>query len=369
MMNFKEIDQIIIRAIPQTCPAAQLAIYWRGDLVYHKAYGHLDPEVKKHPTQLNTLFDIASLTKLFVTTAFMTLVEKGKVDLDERVSTVLPDLSGKRPIQPYDDPLNWGEKITVEENDKKVDASQITIRQLLTHTSGLPAWRLLFLQESRDAALCMVNETFFSYTPNERVIYSDIGFILLGLAIEKLTKSPLDKAVAQQVLTPLGLDSTEYNPTSENIAPTEFCAWRKRRIAGEVHDENAARLGGVSGHAGLFSTAVDIAAFGQSFLDASLLNPKTIVEMTALQVEDKGIRRGLGFLLHSADPANFSHALGTASFGHTGFTGTSLWIDPSHQLVIALLTNRVYHGRDSAGILHLRRAVHEEIVENINYSA
>ncbi|MBC8503798.1 MAG: beta-lactamase family protein [Chloroflexi bacterium] len=365
-MNFKEIDQIITRSIPSTSPAAQLAIYWHGELVHHQAYGHLDPGTQKRLTQLDTHFDIASLTKLFVTTAFMTLVESGEIGLDEPVSSVLPDFSGKRPIQPYEDPLNWGEWVTIEDADKKVDASRITFRQLLTHRSGLPAWRPLFGQESREAALQMTVETFFSYTPNERVIYSDIGLILLGLAIEKMTDLPLDEALAQRVCLPLGLVNTRYNPASENIAPTEFCAWRKRRIVGEVHDENADRLDGVSGHAGLFSTANGVAAFGQSFLDASLLKSETIAEMTTLQAEDKDIRRGLGFLLHSADPANISYAFGARSFGHTGFTGTSLWVDPDHQLVIALLTNRVYHGRDGAGILRLRRSVHKEVIETIN---
>lgn len=364
-MNFTQVDQLITRSISSVCPAVQIAIQWQGKLVHHKIYGWLDPDTEKRPIQFDTLFDLASLTKLFTTTAFMTLAEDKLVGLDERVSTVLPECSGERSIQPYEDPLNWGKMVSVEKTDQQVDASRITFRQLLTHTSGLPAWRPLFRQKNHEAAKRMAFETFFSYTPNEHVIYSDIGLILLGFAIEKLTELSLDKAIAQRVCLPLGLTNTAYNPISENIAPTEFCVWRKRRIIGEVHDENAASLGGVSGHAGLFSTAADLASFGQSFLDASLLNPNTIAEMTVLQAEDNGIRRGLGFLLHSTDPANFSYAFGAHSFGHTGFTGTSLWIDPDHQLVIALLTNRVYHGRDGDGILRLRRSVHEKIIEKI----
>ena len=154
----------------------------------------------------------------------------------------------------------------------------------------------------------------------------------------------------------MGLTATRYLPIAgqpydtANIAPTEWCAWRKRRVLGEVHDENAARLGGVAGHAGLFSSAPELARFGQAYLDggAPLLAPATVAEMTRLQMEDGAIRRGLGFALWSPDPEASSNPFHPSAFGHTGFTGTSLWIDPSRALLVALLTNRVYYGRDAA---------------------
>ena len=150
-----------------------------------------------------------------------------------------------------------------------------------------------------------------------------------------------------------------------NVAPTEFCAWRGRRIIGAVHDENAARLGGIAGHAGLFATASDLARFGQAFLDGSLLSRETVAEMTRVQAQDGDIRRGLGFALWSPDPAASGNPFGPGAFGHTGFTGTSLWMDPGRGLVVAALTNRVYYGRDADGIGAFRVALHRAIVEAV----
>jgi CubicO group peptidase (beta-lactamase class C family) len=152
----------------------------------------------------------------------------------------------------------------------------------------------------------------------------------------------------------------------QNIAPTEFCKWRGRRIVGEVHDEGAWRLGGVAGHAGLFAHARDVATFGQSFLDALLLRRETIAEMTRVQAEFDGTRRGLGFALWSPDPEASSNPFSPTTFGHTGFTGTCLWIDPSRALVVVLLTNDVYNGREGRGIADLRVQIHRAIVETVD---
>jgi CubicO group peptidase (beta-lactamase class C family) len=151
----------------------------------------------------------------------------------------------------------------------------------------------------------------------------------------------------------------------ETCAPTECCRWRERRIQGEVHDENAYRLGGVSAHAGLFSTARDVAAFGQSFLSAGLLSFETIAAMARCHAEDGGARRGLGFALRVDDPASSGYPFSGQAFGHTGFTGTSLWIDPARELIVALLTNEVYHGRENRHIASLRVAVHHAVVETL----
>lgn len=372
-MNLSNLDEIIIRAVPGVCPTVGLAIRSMSKLVYHKAFGTLDPGTQNRAAHTDTRFDLASVTKLFTTTAFMTLVESGQVGWDDPVSAVLPEFKGARQIRSYEDPLNPGKYLqVVPPTGAAVDAARITFRQLLAHTSGLPAWRPLFQQPDRASAVRLAFDTFFSYPPGERVVYSDIGLILLGFAIERLAQLPLDKAVSQFVCEPLGLLHTGYrsigarNP-SEDIAPTEYCTWRQRRIIGEVHDENAACLGGISGHAGLFSTAADAATFGGSYLgkEGALLKPGTISEMRSLQAEDGNTRRGLGFLLWSPDPEAISYPLGPRAFGHTGFTGTSLWIDPDRELVIALLTNRVYHGRDATGIHRLRRDLHEEIVKQL----
>jgi serine-type D-Ala-D-Ala carboxypeptidase len=300
----------------------------------------------------------------------MTLVEEGKISLDDLVCNVLPEFSGVRQIQSYENPLDWGTTVSVTDQSGTVDASKINFRNLLAHNSGLPAWRAFKDQPDSESAIRMALSTFFSYPTGERVLYSDVGLILLGLAVSALAESPLDQTIYQRVTKPLGL-SSHFQPTAalqspQNIAPTEFCKWRGRRIVGEVHDESAWRLGGVAGHAGIFSHARDVAAFGQSFLDASLLRRETIAEMTRLQAEFDGTRRGLGFALWSPDPAASNNPFSPATFGHTGFTGTSLWIDPSRALVVALMTNDVYGGREGRGIADLRVQMHRAIVERID---
>jgi CubicO group peptidase (beta-lactamase class C family) len=373
-IDFAQVAAAVQQAVPRICPAAQLVIHRGGAVVFTGFYGWLDPETCLRPTQDDSRFDLASVTKLFVTTTFMTLVEAGKAALDQPVSTILPEFTGLRPIQPYEDPLRPGGWVAVTETPGAVDAGRITFRHLLTHTAGLPAWRPLFQLGDAHLARRMALSTFFSYTPGARVIYSDIGLVLLGMAVERLAALSLDEAVHRFVSEPLSLQHTGYLPIggqgiapgeAENIAPTEFCRWRQRRIAGEVHDENAASLGGVSGHAGLFSTSSDVAAFGQSFLDAALLKPHIIAEMTKVQAVDGATRRGLGFALWSPDPEASSNPFGPSAYGHTGFTGTSLWINPERDLVVALLTNEVYYGRENRNIAQLRVQVHEAVVQAV----
>jgi len=291
---------------------------------------------------------------------------------------VLPEFSGVRSIQPYENPLDWDKTVSVPPLLKgegqvvrasTVDADKVTFRNLLVHNSGLPAWRAFKDQPDAQAALQMAFDTFFSYPTAEQIVYSDVGLILLGVATSRLAGRPVDETIYQRVTQPLGL-SAHFQPaaplqSAQNIAPTEFCKWRGRRIVGEVHDESAWRLGGVAGHAGMFAHARDVAAFGQSFLDASLLRPETIAEMTRLQAEANAVRRGLGFALWSPDPVASSNPFSQATFGHTGFTGTCLWIDPSRSLVVALLTNDVYGGREGRGIADLRVKIHRAIVERV----
>jgi CubicO group peptidase (beta-lactamase class C family) len=283
----------------------------------------------------------------------------------------LPDFNGLRPIQPYENPLEWDKTVSVSQAAGQVDAGRITFRNLLTHNSGLPAWRPFKDQPDAESVYRMALGTFFSYPPGERIVYSDVGLILLGLAVEKLAGGALDETIYRLVTRPLGLESTRFLPISQfhsttNIAPTELCKWRGRRILGEVHDENAWRLGGVAGHAGMFSNAAEVAAFGQGFLDASLLKRETIADMTRLQAEFNATRRGIGFALWSPDPEASSNPFSPLTFGHTGFTGTCLWIDPQRELVVALLTNDVYGGREGRGIADLRVKIHRAIVTTVD---
>jgi serine-type D-Ala-D-Ala carboxypeptidase len=367
-------EDIVAQSLGKVFTAAQLEVRVAGKVVISEAWGHVDPEERRRPTRDDTLFDIASISKLFTTATFMTLARDGKVALGDPVSSVLPEFSGRRPIQAYENPQKAGAFVEVAPpGGETVDAGAVTFRDLLCHSSGLPAWRPLNMAGGRDAALRMALSTFFSYPTRSRVVYSDIGLILVGLAVERLSGLPLDGAVKARVLEPLGLRHTRYFPAPVDpqaiagldIAPTELCAWRKRRIVGEVHDENAASLGGVAGHAGVFSTASDLAAFGQRFLEggAPILDAQTVAEMTRLQSEDGAVRRGIGFALWSPDPEASSNPLGRRAFGHLGFTGTSLWMDPERALVVACTTNRVYYGRDSSGIAAFRVALHRAIAE------
>ncbi len=380
MPDFTQTKAILQSAIADgRIPAAQLLVRWRGKVWVDMAVGWLDPDTRQHPTQPDTLFDIASITKLFSALAFMTLVEQGELALDQPISSILSAFNGPRPIQPYEDPLAPGQMVTVTGITGTVDAASITFRHLLTHTSGLPAWRPLYKQPDIQAARRMALETFFSYRPGARVVYSDIGLILLGMTIERLTGQTLDTAVHERVIAPLNLQHTRYFPLSMpgvvgNVAPTESCPWRGRRMVGQVHDENAYQLGGVAAHAGLFSTARDIASLGQALLDCRkgssrrdlALQAETVKEMTRLQTAGLGLRRGLAFMLWQPDPESNSNPFGQRAFGHSGFTGTTLWIDPDRDLVVALLTNEVYNGRQDRKIQALRIGIHKAIVEDVH---
>ena len=376
-IDLSKVETTIDESLGRVFPAAQIEIRWRGGTIFSRAYGWLDPEAQQRPTQLDTSFDLASVTKLFVVTAFMTLVEAGQVALDQPVRTVLPQFDGPRPIRAYDDPLRPGEWVSVvPPTEETADAGRVTFRYLLSHNSGLPAWRPLYKEGHPATVRRLALTTFFSYPIGAHTVYSDIGLILLGMSIECLTGLSLDRAVHQRVAIPLGLKHTDYRPIPNtqyptiNIAPTELCAWRHRRLVGEVHDENAAGLGGVAGHAGIFSTGTDTAALGQMYLDQGtpLLRAETVAEMRRLQAEDGplGVRRGLGFALWCPDLEASGNPFDESAFGHTGFTGTSLWIDPKRELVVACLTNRVYYGRHASGILAFRVALHRAIVAAVD---
>jgi CubicO group peptidase (beta-lactamase class C family) len=388
------LDAVMRNGLDAVFPAAVLLVALRGNVILHRAYGTLDPETRQRPTQLDSLFDLASLTKLFTATAFMTLVEAGHVALDTSVADVLAEFGAARwrPIGETEDPLA---KTFVPADPafagREVDARQVTFWHLLTHTSGLAAWRSLYREngdgtgnmplphqvspEKRARRVAAIHGMYgFAYPPGERLVYSDLGFILLGEAIARLAGTALDAYVRRAVLGPLGLAQTTYNPlangvSTELIVPTELCAWRRRRCLGEVHDENAASLGGVAGHAGLFSTASEVAVLGQMYLnggrygDARILSPETVAEMTRVQASFDDNPRGLGWLQRSAVGSSSGRWFGPRSYGHSGFTGTSVWIDPDRDLLVVLLTNRVYRGRAPGGIIDFRPRLHDAVVE------
>jgi CubicO group peptidase (beta-lactamase class C family) len=386
------VDAVAAEGLNGVYPAAVLLVARHGGVALHRAYGYLDPETCRRPTRRDSLFDLASVSKLFTATSFMTLVQAGRVTLRTPIPEVFSELEGLRPIGSAQDPLT---KEVVPAHPAfagtEVDTHQVTFWHLLTHTSGLAAWRSVYQvngapgrpvplpheippQKRVRRIQAILHHYGFAYPPGERLVYSDLGLILLGEAIARLSGMPLDRYVGRSVLQPLGLTHTTYNPLARDVPPTEIvpteqCAWRKRRCIGEVHDENAAGLGGIAGHAGLFSTAWEVAALGQMYLNrgcyggARILSSTLVEEMTQLQANWNDHPRGLGWMLRSQNGSSSGRWFSPSSYGHTGFTGTSLWIDPERALIVVLLTNRVYGGRDPAGIARLRPLLHDAVIE------
>jgi CubicO group peptidase (beta-lactamase class C family) len=335
------IDPLAKHLVPATAPAGQLVVDVAGSRAFDIALGAASDNDGTTITP-DTLFDLASVTKLFTAIAVMRLVEAGAIELDGSVAAVLPDVAGR-----------------------SAGAKAITWRYLLSHASGLPAGVDLPLDTDPDEARARVLAVRPDKAPGPDVVYSDVGFMVLGFGLEGLTGGPLSDALRELVIEPLGLRATTFRPDpSCSIAPTEFDAVRGRRLRGEVHDENAAALGGVAGHAGLFGTAGDLARLGEVLLagGGSILSGASLRTMTRRQAATGSMRRGLGFSLWSPDPEATSHPFGRRSFGHTGFTGTSLWVDRDRRLVVALLTNAVARGRDFDAFFAARLAAHREIV-------
>ena len=361
----------LLRSLAEECriPACTMSVIRSGEEIFSAAVGDCGE---------STLFDLASVTKLFTSTAFMRLTDMGKIRVDDPVCSVLPDFRGLRKVIPFPEPLVAGKFRDVSNGFcGEVDAGKTTFWQLLTHCSGLPAWLPLYQLESSEAIRERVLSTDFSYEPETDVVYSDLGLILVGWAVEALCGCGLDEAIRDLVTGPLELESVRFRRLDGNmkavdplpdagIAPTDVCHWRKYRLTGEVEDENCAALGGVSGHAGTFGTASDLARLGAAFLPGGdLLTPESYYLMTSLQKSSRDglMGRGCGFQHWTADPAAFYYPLRSQSFGHTGFTGTALWVDPEREVSAALLTNEVYNGRYGRSIAQFRRGVFAALTE------
>lgn len=389
------LDQVIGSHLGDTFPALTVAVVKRSEMLLNAGWGWLDPDTQMLPVESNTLFDLASVSKLFTTTAFLTFVSAGKIMLDDVLADVIPEFaaSGPRSMDGGQDP-HTKEMLPILDDvrGQTVDPRAVTLRQLVTHTSGLAPWRDVFNAagsppDQRDPvsrierwakalqALCAYP---FVGQPGEGVVrYSDLGLMLLGEAASRLHGTPgnLEAVVEARVCKPLALTQITYNPLQQgyarqHIAPTEDDpGWRGRRCWGDVHDENASGVGGVAGHAGVFGTARDVAALGQAWLDRDArlgINPDLMASAVCEQAETAGMRRGLGWLLKSHSDSPAGDLVHSDAYGHTGFTGTSLWVDPSRQLVIAVLTNRVYPGREKPGIHAFRRAIHDAIVQIVD---
>ena len=342
-----EVDLLLERHLAEAAfPGAVAAVGKDGALAYLRAFGRLSYDTDAPAVETDTIYDLASLTKVVVTTTMaMILVDQGLVDLAAAVSTFLPGFKGG-------------------------GRERVTVWHLLTHSSGLPGWAALYEEAiGRQAYLRRIEATPLSFEPGRQSEYSDLGFMLLGEVLERVAGEDLDVFARRAILGPLGMKDTLYRPGPERlprIAPTERDPWRGRLLRGEVHDGNAFALGGVAPHAGLFGTALDLATFAQMILDGGVHDGKRIVSRETVERFTRragipGSSRALGW----NTPAPGSSAgglLSPESVGQTGFTGTSLWIDAPRRLFLILLTNRVHPTRANEAVPRVVRAAFAEAV-------
>ena len=353
--------EIIEKAIADKAfPGATLAVGYKGKVAIH-AFGKLSYDAKARAVQTNTMYDIASLTKVVVTTTLVAKLVEGDfpvpLDLDAKIERYLPEwASGPQP--------DWRHRVTV--------------RHLMTHTSGLPPFKEYWrTSKGKQDTLNRIFAEPLDYEPGTKMVYSDLGIILMAEIIERLTGRTLDELARSYIFGPLQMNDSMYKPPKKIwpvIAPTEIDnQYRHRLIQGEVHDENAAAIGGVSGHAGVFSTAPDLAAFCQMLLNGGvyghqrILRRATVAQFTAPQ-ELSGRTRTLGWVVPT-EGSSSGHFFSTHSFGHTGFTGTSIWIDPDRQLFVVFLTNRVHPTRENHKIAEVRPALHDAIMQALGFAS
>jgi len=338
------------------CPGATAAITHRGKLVALKALGRFTYEIQSPRVKPETVFDLASVTKVVATTpACMLLYERGKLQLDQPLAEILP---GFAPGSSKDDPRR----------------RSVTLRMLLAHSSGLPAYvRLFETANNKEELLRQALQVPLVHGPGVHAEYSDVGFILLGEALERITGGPLDRFCDREILAPLGLGHTRYLPPADwksLIPPTEQSQPLRAHVGiiqGEVNDENCFAMGGVAGHAGVFSTALDVSVFAQCMLNEGtpLYRPETVAIFTRREDFPPGTSRALGWDTPSR-PSSSGQYFSARSYGHLGYTGTSLWIDPERRLSVTLLTNRTWPDRSSREIQNLRPLFHDAVVEALS---
>lgn len=336
-------------------PGGVLAVGLDGQVATHP-FGTLARSGKAQRVEAETIYDVASLTKPIVTTtAVMMLFERGSLDLDAPVAHYMPEFAAAAKSDPTP---SW--------------RSRVTVRMLLLHDSGLPGHREFFrVAKSADTMSRLVMAEPLVREPGTQIEYSDLGFILLGEIIERLTGDSLDEFARKNIFTLLGMDASMFNPPRglrARIAPAQHdMTYRKRLLRGEVDDENAWAMGGVAGHAGLFSTASDIAIFAQMMLNGGVYAHQRLVRRETIEQftrrEAVGVSaRALGWDVPTPGSSSGTH-FSPASYGHLGFTGTSLWIDPSRKAFVVLLTNRVHPTRANERIKQVRPALHDAVMK------
>ncbi|MCJ7755221.1 MAG: serine hydrolase, partial [Thermoanaerobaculales bacterium] len=343
-----DLDRVLDEFVAEGAfPGGVVAVGFRGALVHLHPFGHLSYDEDAPLVEEDTIYDLASLTKVIATTTMaMILVDEGRLDLDEKVQDYLPLFQGP-------------------------GKEDVTVRHLLTHRSGIDWWAPLYEDaEGPEEYLERIQAMDLVYEPGTEYKYSDLGIILLGEILERVAGQPLEVFVQERVFELLAMTDTLYVPGEDllpRIAPTEIDAWRGRLVQGEVHDENAFALGGIAPHAGLFSTAGDLALFCQMLVNGGVLEHHRIVseetvELFTRRAGNDDSMRALGWDTKSPEKSSAGMFFSPRSFGHTGFTGTSIWIDPDRELFVVLLTNRVHPTRENPLIREARPAVADAAV-------
>lgn len=353
--RYENQDRVFLRAFKiltgaveeKAFPGAATAITHTGKVVALKALGRFTYDATSPPVETESIFDLASLTKVVATTTMaMILYERGLLDLEMPVVGILPEFRSE---------------------DPRRDA--ITFHQLLAHSSGLPAYERLFLRcKSKDDLLQEAFAVPLKHNPGTRAEYSDVGFIVLGVALERIAGEAIDRFCQREIFGPLGMFHTSYNPPNSSqfkIPPTaDDKAFRKRIIQGEVQDENASVMGGIGPHAGLFASASDVARFAHAMLNggAPILRTETLSFFTRREHSPAETSRALGWDTPSS-PSQSGKYFSPASYGHLGYTGTSLWVDPERQVSVTLLTNRTWPDCENQAIKDVRPAFHDAVME------
>jgi CubicO group peptidase (beta-lactamase class C family) len=349
MYLFNDVDKVIINAIEDKAfPGAVVLIWKEGKTIYEKAFGNYTYDKSSPKVITNALFDLASLTKVVATTtAAMICYERKLFSLDDNVIKFIPEFG-----------------VNGKEN--------ITIKNLLLHNTGLPAWKKFYGKDFKyDDVINEIYSSELEYKTGEKTVYSDLGIITLGKIIEKVTGKCLDVFCKDEIFIPLKMKSTIFNPNDslkKLCVPTEIDNyWRMKTLQGEVHDETSAMLNGIAGHAGLFSTADDIAKLMTILINKGKYNDVQFIKQSTVELFTRRYSeestRALGWDTKSDSGSSAGKYFSKSSFGHTGYTGTSIWADPERNLFVIFLTNRVYPTRDNTKILSVRPQLHNTIIE------
>jgi CubicO group peptidase (beta-lactamase class C family) len=332
-------------------PGCAISVGLRGKLVFQEGFGYFTYNPRFARVKTNTIFDLASLTKVIATTTIaMILYEQGHLPLNRKVVDILPEFQGTQ-------------------------KDLVTVRHLLTHTHGLVGWKQFYINlKGKERIVREICRTDLNSPPGIQYVYSDLGMILLQRIIETITHKSLDFLVKEYITGPLHMDRTFYKPDTSwfgEIAPTEFCEWRQVLVRGFVHDENAYAMGGVSGHAGLFSTVEDLSIFCQMYLNGGIFNDQRILQLETIDLFTqrqnlvKGSTRALGWDTRSEENSMAGDYMSMRAYGHSGFTGTTIWIDPENNVFVIFLTNRVYPTRENLKIRTVRPKVHNYIMKAV----